>query len=302
MQYTDGTYADLTFLSTKTAQPLQGTAPATGSKLYGDWNRDGIMDELVFDRDYNKMSLSNIGELTMTEVVENGVTTVVWTAVTSQTGISLLNMTVYSGLVYECWSTQLCTGVHMMATQTDSERFLEHPLEQTSTNTYGGLTFDWDNDLAEDIFIVNYNQPNQLFMGSRTVPGAFTEDTTNVITRDSKPSIGAITGDYNGDGATDIIVLNSGEPNQLFLNNPDDLGSFADGSHILMTQQIAFDPANVGAELANWGSKSMPFVCEIDVNPGRAYQSCADTGDGQVLVAICVQIDESSIKDDEFCI
>lgn len=84
-----------------------------------------------------------------------------------------------------------------MAQQTDSELFVEHPLEQTSTNTYAGLTYDWDNDQTDDIFIVNYNQPNQLFMGVRNqgivIPGAFTEVTTDPITLDSKPSIGATT-------------------------------------------------------------------------------------------------------------
>ena len=68
---------------------------------------------------------------------------------------------------------------------------------QTSTNTYAGLTYDWDNDQTDDIFIVNYNQPNQLFMGVRNqgivIPGAFTEVTTDPITLDSKPSIGATT-------------------------------------------------------------------------------------------------------------
>ena len=78
---------------------------------------------------------------------------------------------------------------------------------------------------------------------------------------------------------------------ELFLNNPNSLGSFTDGSHILKTQQIAFTPADVGVELGNWGSKSMPFLCEIDSDPGRVYQSCADGADDQVLqyfgVATC---------------
>ena len=88
-------------------------------------------------------------------------------------------------------------------------------------------------------------------------------------------------------GVADIIVLNSGQPNQLYLN--DGSGRFTEASHKLKTQQIGYDPANPEVELGNWGSKEMAFVCEIDADPDDEYQACDDGGESQLLDYFGVQ-------------
>ena len=186
-QFTDGTHADVEFLRTRTSEPLLGRTVTVGN-LVGDWNDDGAEDRLeIVGREYNKLYLSHRGP----------------------TGIKLLNTTMYAHHHEE--------GDAQHTPVSDEEDFLSHPLEALPTATYGGITGDWNGDQVPDIFLVNYGQPNQIFFGKGWVnQGAFVQCTPpglatsapevceeqlgEPISQGAKPSVGAISADYDGDG------------------------------------------------------------------------------------------------------
>lgn len=91
----------------------------------------------------------------------------------------------------------------------------------TGPTTGGGNSImanwiDFDNNGWLDLFIVNYNQANQLFInnGDET----FTKVTEGAIVQDIEASWSASWGDYNNDGYLDVFVANKEQNNSLYKN------------------------------------------------------------------------------------
>lgn len=83
---------------------------------------------------------------------------------------------------------------------------------------------DFDNDGDEDVFVTNGYCSNDLknYLYMNNGDGTFEKDTNEVVSTELGGSYGCAWGDYNNDGAMDLVVANwQGEtqPNYLFRNN-----------------------------------------------------------------------------------
>ena len=82
---------------------------------------------------------------------------------------------------------------------------------------------DFDNDGSADLFIVNYEQPNQLLLNDGT--GNFIAVAVGDAVEGSFSSQGVTAGDFDGDGSVDLFIVNGpdgpgvNQPNQLLLND-----------------------------------------------------------------------------------
>ncbi len=99
-----------------------------------------------------------------------------------------------------------------------------------------GATFaDYNNDGAEDLYVVNDGTPNRLFRNDGT--GHFTDVTGVAGVGDAGVGPSAAWGDYNGDGFLDLYVVNHGtcgyvgQQDRLYRNNG--AGTFTDVTDLL---------------------------------------------------------------------
>jgi len=77
---------------------------------------------------------------------------------------------------------------------------------------------DLDNDGDLDLFVVNFNQINFLYLNEGD--GSFTKIDTGVIVTESSFSISGVWGDYNNDGWLDLFIGNGGsQANFLYQNH-----------------------------------------------------------------------------------
>jgi hypothetical protein len=256
-QFSDGTRPDMQFLAANSQGGLAGSAPSTGCPgtnfytphdsstcVIADWNGDSYGDVLHLKHGRNRLLLSLV----------------------TPTGIKLVNTTEYANAVGSPANVN----------------FLNHALENSRSASTGGISYDFNGDNKLDILILNYGEHNELYLG--TAPGVFVQHTVGPLVQGVETSVSAVSGDYSGDGNVDIIVMNHGQQNQLFLGSRTAPGLFVEGSNVLGVQKAAFDPAyDSGLELGNWGSKRMAFVCEIDADPNQDRVICVDALPNQVL-------------------
>ena len=71
-------------------------------------------------------------------------------------------------------------------------------------------------DTAPDLYIVNFDQPNQLYLNDKK--GGFVEQKIGPAVTGNSYSLGVVAVDVSGDGRSDLYVVNRGQPNQLFIN------------------------------------------------------------------------------------
>jgi len=82
--------------------------------------------------------------------------------------------------------------------------------------TTSALYFDFDEDGDADLYLINDGAPNRLFLNDRV--GVYTEATALFPElNDGGPGFGALTGDLDGNGKEDVLLLRGPEPPRLFL-------------------------------------------------------------------------------------
>ena len=88
-------------------------------------------------------------------------------------------------------------------------------------SSVGSCWGDIDNDGDLDLFIANDNNENNFLYLNSGAPGyGFTRITSGAVVNDGGNSFGTVFGDYNNDGALDLIVANRlNQNNFLYLNN-----------------------------------------------------------------------------------
>ncbi len=109
--------------------------------------------------------------------------------------------------------------------------------------TYGASFADYDNDGDLDLYCANYGAGAQNVLYRNNGDNSFTDVTAQAAVGDRSWSWMGIWADVNGDGNTDLYVVNgrypAGEPNRLYINNAD--GTFTEGAR------------DAGVADGNWG-------------------------------------------------
>ena len=97
----------------------------------------------------------------------------------------------------------------------------ETPLVTGSKASWSALKLDANGDGLDDVYVVNNNQPNQLFARDSSAASGYVEvgEGTHPIVTGSKASVSALKLDANGDGLDDVYVMNWDQPNQLFVRD-----------------------------------------------------------------------------------
>eukprot|EP01045_Picozoa_sp_COSAG04_P043668 COSAG04_NODE_14419_length_569_cov_0.517021_2_plen_129_part_01 len=89
-------------------------------------------------------------------------------------------------------------------------------MERTDESS-GGIAFDADNDGDQDVMVFNDEQPNELLLNDGA--GGFTRVTSGAAVERADWSYGGIAFDANDDGDQDVMVFNSGQANELLIND-----------------------------------------------------------------------------------
>ena len=75
---------------------------------------------------------------------------------------------------------------------------------------------DYDNDGDLDLFVVNAQRPDRVYMNSGD--GTFADMAPALGMADSSQGLGVLLGDYDSDGDLDVYVVNEGSANRLYRN------------------------------------------------------------------------------------
>ena len=82
--------------------------------------------------------------------------------------------------------------------------------------TFGVLYFDFDDDRDLDLYLINYDTANRLFLNDRV--GHYTDAAARFPNlADAGPGLGALVGDLDGNGRQDVLLLRGPQPPRLFL-------------------------------------------------------------------------------------
>lgn len=93
----------------------------------------------------------------------------------------------------------------------------QYGIVNTNSNSYGAAWGNFDDDLYLDLYVVNDNAPNELYINNQG--NSFTESAVNWGVGITTASRGVCVGDFNNDGFDDIYLLTHNFSNRLYLNS-----------------------------------------------------------------------------------
>ncbi|KAA3596585.1 MAG: choice-of-anchor D domain-containing protein [Calditrichaeota bacterium] len=93
----------------------------------------------------------------------------------------------------------------------------QYGIVNANTNTYGAAWGNFDNDLYLDLYVVNDNAPNELYINNQGT--SFTESALSWGVGITTSSRGVCVGDFNNDGFDDIYLIAHNFSNKLYLNS-----------------------------------------------------------------------------------
>ena len=97
------------------------------------------------------------------------------------------------------------------------------PLPDTKRDSRAAVAGDFDGDGFVDLFVVNFDEENELLLNDGTGNFSLSEEAGDAVTTTER-SVDVVAGDFDGDGFVDLFVVNYGAANELFWN--DGTGSF----------------------------------------------------------------------------
>ncbi|SHK60813.1 FG-GAP-like repeat-containing protein [Epilithonimonas mollis] len=134
---------------------------------------------------------------------------------------------------------------------------------------------DYDNDGDNDLFVTNEgNNRNTLYRNDGN--GQFTQIADNAIVLDIRDSMGSSWADVNNDGDFDLLVTNSNQANQLFIN--DGNGNFTEKKDSAIAAEITNSFGSVFADFDNDGDLDLfiansysdnHFLNSVFINDGK---------------------------------
>ncbi len=198
---------------------------ASGGGAWIDFDEDGLLDLFVANGNTANQAnalFQNVGGGQFTKVSEGQIVTDAGSSIGGTfgdfDGDGLLDAyvtnrgTAFPNLLYRNNGDATFTRITSGAPATDAG---------DANNSYW-LDLDRDGDL--DLFVLNFNQANFLYLNNGDA--TFTRSTTGSVVSDASLSISGAWADYNDDGNLDFFMANAGSQNDvLYVNNGD--GSFS---------------------------------------------------------------------------
>lgn len=202
-------YPDIEFMPASPVSTLTGYSEACA---WGDLNGDGYLDLVITNSDGHNRNYLFINDQ-MGDFIRVDTGSVATDAFFSR-GVDIVDIN-GDGLqdIYVCNESNQKNSLYINMGNGYFEKINDHALVNDNRTSWGASWGDFNNDGILDVFIANWNQNNQLFMG--TGNGDYVSIDTGIVSNDGGYSTTGVWGDFDNDGDLDLFVTNSFGSGQL---------------------------------------------------------------------------------------
>ncbi|UPR00339.1 WD40 repeat domain-containing protein [Chloropicon primus] len=141
-------------------------------------------------------------------------------------------------------------GSGIFALQEDANIFTDGTGDKVTKHA---VTFDANNDGHDDLFIVNYESPNELLLSTCVTDTQCEWEKIELGSSDGK-SMQAVAFDATGNGHMDLYVVNNGQRNDFWVNDGEGGYAIATGGHLSQWMDLKSSVAVVAADFNGDGS------------------------------------------------